>query len=186
MGLWLEGQAVDPVTTAAKTQVWQAYTVAVHDGQLTLDLRDLGGKNKTVAIAGLRVTAVADDTERPTVDIQAPPTAAGGVLADTPLVFHVTFSEPVTGFTADDVQVQWTGPGVLTKTLRGVGSSYEVTLSGMAGNGQLGVSVDEAAAVDLSGNTSVGRSDPGAGHSATSGGSTSGRRSRRSSPATRR
>ncbi len=122
MGLALEGQDVDSVTTAAKTQVWQTYTVAVDDGQLTVNLRDLGGKDKNVAIAGLRVTAAPPDTTPPSVSIQLP-TAADGALTDAPLVVGVTFSEPVAGFTADDLQVDWSGPGTLTKSMSGMGAA---------------------------------------------------------------
>jgi len=151
MGLALEGQDVDSVTTAAKTQVWQTYTVAVDDGQLTLNLRDLGGKDKNVAIAGLRVIAAPPDATPPSVSIQLP-TAADGELTDAPFVVGVTFSEPVAGFTADDLQVDWSGPGTLTTSASGMGANYEVTIGGMAGNGSLSIAVPADSAVDLSGN----------------------------------
>ena len=59
MGLSLEGIAVDPVTTAARNLVWQTYTVQIGDGKLHLDLKDLGGTDKNVAIAALVVSQVA-------------------------------------------------------------------------------------------------------------------------------
>ena len=58
MGLSLEGRPVDSVTTNAGQLVWQTYTVKVSDGQLTVDLADLGGKDKNVAIAGIVITSV--------------------------------------------------------------------------------------------------------------------------------
>lgn len=46
------------MTTAARQLLWVTYTVAVRDGQLTLDLHDLGGKDKSVALAALTIAAV--------------------------------------------------------------------------------------------------------------------------------
>ena len=69
MGLSLEGVPLDAVTTEAGQLVWQSYTVKVTDGQLSLDLLDLGGSDKHVAIAGLTVVPAADDSSHPTVTI---------------------------------------------------------------------------------------------------------------------
>ncbi len=56
MGVFLEGKRVDVVTTAKRQVVSRTYDVTVADGQLTLLLKDLGGKDRNVAIAGLTVT----------------------------------------------------------------------------------------------------------------------------------
>ena len=157
MGLSLEGSAVDPVTTAAKSLVWQTYTVKVADEQLTLDLYDLGGKDKNVAIAGLAITAVPPDVESPTATI-SPIGGPADPLTDSPMVFNVLFSEPVTGFAGDDVLLNWTGPGTLTATVTGRGTSYQVAVSGMAGNGTVNVGIAAGAALDLSGNPNLGAS----------------------------
>ena len=58
MGVFLEGSQVDTVSPAAGSLESRTYSVAVNDGQLTLQLKDLGGRNKYVAIAGLTVTYV--------------------------------------------------------------------------------------------------------------------------------
>ena len=154
MGISLEGSPVDSVTTAAGQLVWQTYTVKVTDGQLTVDLYDLGGKDKKVAIAGLVVTAVPPEVDSPTVTVSP---AAGPLdpLASSPIVFNVLFSEPVTGFAADDVLLDWAGPGTLTAAVTGRGTAYQVAVSGMAGNGALNVGIAAGAAADLSGNPNL-------------------------------
>jgi fibronectin type 3 domain-containing protein len=62
MGISLEGQQVDTVSTAAWQVVNKTYLVTVADGQLTLGLLDLGGTDPAVAIEGLRVQQVVDVT----------------------------------------------------------------------------------------------------------------------------
>ncbi len=47
MGIFLEGIQVDTVTTAPRTVVPQTYPVTVSDGRLTVQLKDLGGKDRT-------------------------------------------------------------------------------------------------------------------------------------------
>jgi hypothetical protein len=58
MGIYLEGTQVDLVSTVAKTIVTETYRTVVTDGQLTLGLVDMGGKDKRVAIAGLTISYV--------------------------------------------------------------------------------------------------------------------------------
>ena len=58
MGVFLEGNQVDTVATAAKSVDSKTYQVAVAGGQLTVRLKDLGGKDKNVAITGLTVSYV--------------------------------------------------------------------------------------------------------------------------------
>ncbi|HVK13319.1 MAG TPA: Calx-beta domain-containing protein [Gemmataceae bacterium] len=63
--------------------------------------------------------------------------------------FTVTFAAPVTGFTAGDVLFTGsTAPGTLVPIVTGSGANYTVTVSGMAGNGTVVVSVPANAAVD--------------------------------------
>ena len=55
MGIFLEGQQVDTVDTAAWQVVTRTYRVTVADGQLTLGLQDLGGTDPAVAIEAMRI-----------------------------------------------------------------------------------------------------------------------------------
>ena len=80
-------------------------------------------------------------------DTQADPTAA------SPILFDVTFSEPVTGFTADDVTLGGTA-GATTAVVSGSGADYTVAVSGMTGVGTVTVSVPAGAAEDAAGNPS--------------------------------
>ena len=90
----------------------------------------------------------------PTVTInqasaQADPTNA------SPIEFAVEFSEPVTGFDADDVSLTGsTAPGTLAAAVSGSGASYTVSVSGMTDSGLVIVSIPADAAQDASGNNS--------------------------------
>jgi fibronectin type 3 domain-containing protein len=154
MGVSLEGVAVDPVSTKAKEVLAQTYVVAVADGQLNIDLRDLGGKDKNVSITALDVAAVAPDQTPPTMTIDQ----ASGQIDPTgvsPILFAVTFSEPVAGFTADDIVLQGTAPGPLKAAVTGRGTTYQVAVSGMTAGGTVVVDVAPGAAADMSNNPSL-------------------------------
>jgi hypothetical protein len=61
----------------------------------------------------------------------------------------VTFSKPVTGFTASDVVFTGsTAGGTLAATVTGSGADYIVSVSGMTTNGTIVVTIPAAAAVD--------------------------------------
>ena len=95
------------------------------------------------------------DKTAPTVTInqasgQADPTGT------TPVNFTVTFSEPVTGFTASDISfVGSTAGGALTAVVSGTGPIYNVAVSGMTGTGTVVVNVLAGAATDAAGNASL-------------------------------
>jgi hypothetical protein len=55
MGVFLEGEQVDTVTTLAGQNAVGTYRITVHDGQLNLRLFDLGGSDEWVNINGLEV-----------------------------------------------------------------------------------------------------------------------------------
>ncbi len=91
------------------------------------------------------------DQTPPTVTIQraaSQPTRTG----QTPIHFSVTFSEPVVGFTVEDVTIGGTAPGPLTATLTQDGTSYEVVVSGMTGSGTVFINVAAGVVHDLEGN----------------------------------
>jgi hypothetical protein len=77
---------------------------------------------------------------------QADPTAT------SPIVFDVVFSEPVTGFTAADVNLAAsTAGGPLTAVVAGSGAVYTVTVSGMTGGGAVVATIAAGAAQDADG-----------------------------------
>jgi fibronectin type 3 domain-containing protein len=55
MGVFLEGEQVDTISTLANQATTRAYTVNVTDGQLTVELRDLGGSDANAVINALEV-----------------------------------------------------------------------------------------------------------------------------------
>ena len=61
--------------------------------------------------------------------------AARITTTTSPILFTVVFSEPVVEFTAADVLLNWTGPGQLSATVTGRGTSYQVAVSGMGATG---------------------------------------------------
>jgi hypothetical protein len=73
----------------------------------------------------------------------------------SPVNFTVVFSEPVTGFDANDVLLGGTAAGTLTVVLTGSGTTYNVAVSGMTGSGTVTASVSAGAATDAAGNPNV-------------------------------
>lgn len=70
-----------------------------------------------------------------------------------PIVFDVTFSEPVTGFTPLDVVANGTA-NPQSVLVTGAGTDYQILVSGMTQNGDVTVFVAGSAAVDPNGNAS--------------------------------
>ena len=66
MGIFLEGNLVDTVDTAAGQVVNNTYSVTVADGQLTLRLDDLGGTDDLVTLVGLEVVTQTGENLSPT------------------------------------------------------------------------------------------------------------------------
>jgi uncharacterized repeat protein (TIGR01451 family) len=98
--------------------------------------------------------AVVYDTTAPTVTIdqaagQADPTAASSAA------FTVTFSEPVTGFTAADVDLSGSTASPVTATVSGSGATYTVTVTGMTTTGTVVATIPAGAAQDGAANTSL-------------------------------
>jgi len=158
MGISLENVPVDVVSTERGQIVTRSFTLPVKDGQLQVGLQDLGGKDKYVAIVGLTIRSVAVDLTPPTATINQGATQRDPAYSD-PLVFDVQFSEPVTGFTHEDVVIEGTAPGECGSRgcvwVEGVGRSYQVTVGWLTGNGSVIARVRPGAATDLSGNVSL-------------------------------
>lgn len=72
-----------------------------------------------------------------------------------PVTYTISFSEPVVGFdSGNDIQLNTTGTAAAASvSISGFGSGpYTVTLSGIAGDGTLGIAVNAGACTDASGN----------------------------------
>ncbi len=74
-----------------------------------------------------------------------------------PILFTATFSEPVSGFAEDDISFEGsTAPGSLTAALSEIapndGTTYQISISGMSGNGTVMVSIPANRVVDESSN----------------------------------
>jgi hypothetical protein len=96
---------------------------------------------------------VINDTTSPgvTVNQKAGQSDPASVL---PVVFTVTFSESVTGFTSADVTRGGTSTGG-TVAVTGSGASYEISLSGAVTDGTVSFSIAAARAQDLAGNNNT-------------------------------
>ena len=71
----------------------------------------------------------------------------------SPINFTVVFSEPVDGFTKDDVTLGGTAPGKLSAVVSGSGTTYHVAVSGMTGSGTVIASLAAGIASDAAGNS---------------------------------
>src|SRR5262245_8116027 len=70
-----------------------------------------------------------------------------------PILFTITFSAPVTGFTGADVRFTGsTAPGGLAADVTGSGASYTASITGMTGPGKVVASIPAGVAQDSSGN----------------------------------
>ena len=137
--------------TATVTGSGTTYTAQITPtgpGQFTVQVpenvaTDSGGNLNTAS----NTAQVQVDAVRPTVTItDVPTTTQNSVFAVT-----VTFSEAVTGFTADDIALTATGTGTATATVMGSGTTYTTTIT-PTGDGVLGIQVLENVAVDARGN----------------------------------
>jgi hypothetical protein len=140
------------------------YTVTVtvtNSGTLTATV-PAGAANDAAGNASLASTSTDNtvtvnlgaDTTLPTVTInqaagQDDPTNA------QPVLFTVVFSEPVTGFAADDIILSGTAGQTGTAVVTGSGTTYTVAVSGFTSAGPVRADVRVGAATDNAGNTSV-------------------------------
>jgi hypothetical protein len=77
---------------------------------------------------------------------QADPTSA------SPVNYTVVFSESVTGFDSTDLIFTGTAPGPRIATVTGSGTTYNVAVTGMTGNGTVQPSIAAGRAADAAGN----------------------------------
>ncbi|MFI5380370.1 MAG: lamin tail domain-containing protein, partial [Tepidisphaerales bacterium] len=136
-----------------------SYTVTITgvSGNGTLGL-NVAGANHIVDLATNTLSGTATgptytiDTTRPTVSsinrVSSTPTNASS------LQYNVTFSESVTGVDATDFALALSGTTGTIGVVSGSGSNYTVTITGVSGNGTLGLNVAGANhIVDLATNT---------------------------------
>src|SRR5688572_9925820 len=109
------------------------------------------GSNPNLASASTDNTVTYDTPTTVTINQaagQADPTSA------SPVLFTVTFSEAVTGFTTGDVTLSGTA-GATTAIVSGSGATYTVTVSGMTNSGTVIASINAGVAIDAGTNPNL-------------------------------
>jgi hypothetical protein len=141
------GAAIDPVTGEFSWTPTLAQSPGVYP--VVVRVTDHGG---LFAERGFSITVT---NAGPTVTVEQAAGQADPTLTD-PIAFSVTFSAPVTGFTAAGVSLAGsTAAGALTASVTGSGVSYTVLVSGMIGNGLVVVSIPAGAGTDAAGDPSA-------------------------------
>jgi hypothetical protein len=166
-------QFSEPVTGFGNSDV--SFTGSTAGGTLAAAVTG-SGEQYTVSVSGMTTsgTVVATIPAGAAADADANPTGASTSTDNTvtfnsppatvtinsavgqpdpttggPIAFVVTFSKPVTGFTASDVSFTGsTAGGTLVAVVTGSGSDYTVAVSGMTTNGTVVASIPAAAAID--------------------------------------
>src|SRR5262249_6580290 len=126
MGIFLEGSQVDTLTTAAGQILTRTYTVTVSDGQLNLQLKDLGGSDSNVVINGPDLFASGPDTTGPRVIASSPTGTVSGSVDHVTLTFSEAIQDGT--FTLADVDAL-TGPAgnIATTAVTKISSTqYEI------------------------------------------------------------
>ena len=123
-----------------------------------------GGGSSFASASATNVTLTTDTTNVPKVVITYVDTVAPGVTinqaagqadptSSNPVLFSVNFSEPVTGFTSQDVTLSGTANlNSASVTVSGGPSSYTVSVAGLAGNGTVIATIGANLVSDLGGN----------------------------------
>jgi Bacterial Ig-like domain len=144
------GTVVQTLTPTRTTTTWSTTAAALAQGTYTAQATqtDTAGNVATSSASTFTV-----DTTAPTVTVnqksgQPDPTNA------VPIAFTVTFSEPVTGFTASDVTRGGTATGG-TVAVTGTGAGYEISLSGSVTDGTVTFSIAAGRATDAAGNANT-------------------------------
>jgi len=99
------------------------------------------------------------DTVSPTVIISK----AGGQQDPTtssPINFTVTFSEPVNGFTGENVVITGTAAGTKSVVITGSGPTYNAAVSGMTSSGTVIADIDSGSVADMAGNPNSASTSP--------------------------
>jgi hypothetical protein len=132
---------------------WTVSVSGMTDGTVIASIpagaaKDAAGNSSTASPASATVTY---DATAPAVTITKK-SGQGDPTKTSPIDFTVLFSEPVTGFVADDVTLS--GPGSPSAVITGSGTTYNVAVSGMS-DGTVTASIPAGAAKDAAGNSST-------------------------------
>jgi hypothetical protein len=144
------GSVVQTLTPTRSAGAWSTTAATLAQGTYTVQATqtDTAGN-----IATSTANTFAVDTTAPSVTVNQKVGQADPANA-LPIVFTVTFSEPVTGFVAADVTRGGTSTGG-TVAVTGSGASYEIAVSGALTDGTLSFSLAAARAQDLAGNNNT-------------------------------
>src|SRR5205814_1669958 len=108
----------------------------------------------TAPAAGPSGTFTVDNTP-PSVTISAPSTS---VTASGPITYTVTYADlhfNASTLSLSDITLNKTGSANGSLALSGSGTSYTVTISGVTGDGSLGISIAAGTATDTVGNSAL-------------------------------
>ena len=169
-GGWVTAPLAVPATVAAGTQ----YSIVVYTGGESnyrwygSQANPYSGGSQSLSLSSPPSTWTLDpnddyafktyitpapDTTAPTVTITKKADQADPTSTD-PIDFTVVFSEPVTGFIDNDIELSGTA-GAVAATVTGSGTTYNVAVSGMNASGTVIAKVKEGAAIDGANNQST-------------------------------
>ena len=168
------GNAAGTIGTVTPNADGSTYTVTINDitgtGILRLDLKNSGtgiqdeaGNPAATGFTNGQLYSV--DRTAPSVTSIAPANPGSGSTNATSVTYTVTFSEAVTGVTADDFVLFPTGTATGTvSNVSGSGTTWTVTANGISGDGTLRLDLKNngTGIVDLAGNLVSGGFSSGA------------------------
>ncbi len=148
--------AITKTVTGSGTTYNVAVSGMTKDGTVDITVRtaaadDQAGNSSLAPI--YTDNSITYDTTPPPVTVELAQDQTDVTSADT-VNFKVTFSEPVTDFTKDDVAVGGTA-GAMTATVSGSGTTYNVAVTGMNQGGTVVITVGAGVAHDQAGNPNL-------------------------------
>jgi LPXTG-site transpeptidase (sortase) family protein len=136
------------------TNVGATFTVTVNSGTCTVHYNQPGDASYNPAPEVTESSTVFIDADAPTVTVEQAASQVDPTNV-SPINFTVVFGEPVTGFTDSDVTLDGTAGAnnaTVTEIAPNDGTTYNVAVTGMTGDGTVIVSIPAGAAMDASGN----------------------------------
>ncbi|WED67032.1 Ig-like domain-containing protein [Synoicihabitans lomoniglobus] len=162
---YVSGSGTNALLFRYTVQAGETDTDGIAVGALatTGTLRDGAGNDATLTLNSVGSTAaVLVDTTAPTISIGAPSATLTSTTNVTYTVTYVDAAFNASTLAAGNVTVNKTGTADATTAVTGTGTTRTVTLSGITGDGTLGISIAAGTATDTAGNTA-----PSAGPSTT-------------------
>lgn len=142
--------------TPVSATIFDVSVTGMAQGVLTASI-PAGGVTDDVGIVNSSTSTdnnVLYDTLVPTVTVNQEATQPDPTNS-SPINFTVVFSEPVTGFTSADVVPNGTAAPTTAIVTSGSGTTYNVTVSGMAADGTVTLTVPAGGALDATGNSNA-------------------------------